>query len=63
MERVSKRHKSGADASDADGWVITMQLGQQEKLSVEESLVTIRIDSSIPVDAAAVSLLLQSVSK
>jgi len=63
LERVSKRYKSDTDASDADGWVITMQLGQQEKLSVEESLVTIRIDSSIPVDAAAVSLLLQSVSK
>jgi len=62
MERVQHRALMNTDASDADTHVLTMQLERQEELTEGEKAIAIAIDTEEKIDAAAVALLLQSVT-
>ncbi len=60
MERVQQRSLRGNDASEADAEVLASQLEKQERLTTEEQKITLEINTTQPVDAAAVAALLRS---
>lgn len=54
-QRVTKRKALGADASEAGTAVLAHQLATHEPLTSEETALAVRVDTSTPLDAAALA--------